>query len=480
MTLSSSDCRPPDGAAGAPLPDQRRAVLTIVLASYLMIILDISIVITGLPDIREGLGFSATGLSWVQNAYTLCFGGFLMLGARIGDLLGRRRVYLAGLVLFTVASLGIGLAQSPAMMLAARAIQGIGAAVLAPTTLALLSTHFQDGEERHRALAYYAATAGVGASLGLVVGGIFADWISWRVGFFMNVPVGIGLFVAASRMLQETEQGDGRLDLVGAFVSTIGMASLVYGTVRSASVGWGDVRTLGAVGGGLALLVAFLWSQRNSRQPLLPLRLLADRVRAGAYGARMLFVGAMVSFFFFSTQYMQGVLGFGALEAGLGFLPLTAVSFAASMQLPKLTRILGNGRVLVIAMGACFLGLLWMASVGPHHGYVTALALPMLLLGFGNGMALGPLTVAGVQGVEKRDAGAASGIVNVAHQLGGTMGLAILVVVFAAGRPQGMSAADTLAVQIAHTYQGGAVMMALGLAVSVMFVARASPRTRYP
>lgn len=203
---------------------QQRAVLIVVLATYMMIILDTSIVITGLPDIRDGLGFSPTGLSWVQNAYTLSFGGFMLFGARAGDILGRRRVYLAGLALFMLASLVIGLAPNPATLLIARAVQGAGAAVLAPTTLSLLTIHFAEGEERNRAFAQYAAAAGIGSSLGLVLGGIFAGWISWRVGFLVNVPVGLALFIAASRLLAKQPGSGGRLDITGAVISTLGMA----------------------------------------------------------------------------------------------------------------------------------------------------------------------------------------------------------------------------------------------------------------
>lgn len=360
---------------------QKRAVLIVVLASYLMILLDTSIVITGLPDIREGLGFSPTGLSWVQNTYTLAFGGFLMLGARAGDLWGRRRVYLMGVALFTLASLVIGLAPNPATMLVARAVQGIGAAILAPTTLALLSTHFAEGEERNRALSQYAATAGIGASLGLVLGGIFAGWISWRVGFLVNVPVGIALYLAAARLLDESAPSGGRVDLAGAVTSTLGMGALVWGVVRSASAGWHDTVTFASVGGGASLLALFLWMQARTVEPLLPLRLFADRGRSGAYAARALFLGSMVSFFFFSTQLMQGVLHLTPVEAGFGFLPMTVVTFLASLSLPRLLRRFGNGMVLAGAFLCASVGLVWLAHAGAGAGYAVAVGLPMLLIG---------------------------------------------------------------------------------------------------
>lgn len=254
----------------------RTAVLAIVLVSHLMIVLDISIVITGLPKIRADLGFSTADLSWVQNAYTLAFGGLLLLAARAGDVIGRRRMFVGGLTIFTLASLVIGLAPTPGVLLTARAIQGVGAAILAPSTLALLSVNFPEGSERTRALSLYAAVAGVGASLGLVLGGLFAGWLSWRVGFFMNVPIGIALIVFSSRILQETPRRSGSFDILGALVSVLGMTTLVYGVVRSASAGWGDPVTLIAVVGAVALLAFFVFHEARADQPILPLRLFAS------------------------------------------------------------------------------------------------------------------------------------------------------------------------------------------------------------
>lgn len=480
--MTSAILNEPTGIAGAEEPvyalRQKQAVLIVVLASYLMILLDTSIVITGLPDIRDGLGFSPTGLSWVQNTYTLAFGGLLMLGARAGDLFGRRRVYLAGVALFTLASLAIGLAPNPATLLVARGVQGIGAAILAPTTLALLSTHFAEGEERNRALSQYAATAGVGASLGLVLGGIFAGWISWRVGFLMNVPVGVALYLAASRLLTESAPSGGRVDVAGAITSTFGMGGLVYGIVRSATTGWHDPLTLATVGIGAGLIAAFLWMQARTAEPLLPLRLFANRVRSGAYAARALFVGSMVSFFFFSTQLMQGVLHMTPVEAGFGFLPMTVVTFLVSLALPRLLRRFGGGIVLAGAFSCAAAGLVWLAQAGAAQGYLLAVGLPMLLIGLGNGSALAPLTVAGVRGVAPQDAGAASGLVNAAHQLGGTVGLAVLVTVFAAAM-RGAPASDaTLAHGISAGLYGAAILQVAGLVVTLLFVLPADKASR--
>lgn len=449
---------------------QQRAVLIVVLATYMMIILDTSIVITGLPDIRDGLGFSPTGLSWVQNAYTLSFGGFMLFGARAGDILGRRRVYLAGLALFMLASLVIGLAPNPATLLIGRAVQGAGAAVLAPTTLSLLTIHFAEGEERNRAFAQYAAAAGIGSSLGLVLGGIFAGWISWRVGFLVNVPVGLALFIAASRLLAKQPGSGGRLDITGAVISTLGMAGLVYGIVRSATEGWADPVTQGAIAAGVVLIVVFLISQSRRANPLLPLRLFHNRERVGAYLARMMFLGAMVSFFFFSTQLMQGELRMTPVQAGFGFLPMTVLTFLASLSLPRLVRAFGNGVVLVAAFLAMSIGLVLLARAGVGGSYLAVVAAPMLLIGIGNGLALGPLTGAAMRGVAPEDAGAASGLVNVAHQLGGTLGLAALITIFAAAM-KGIAAPDAaLAQGITAGLHGSAVLAVLGLILSLTLI----------
>jgi EmrB/QacA subfamily drug resistance transporter len=451
-------------------PASRAAVLAIIVTSYLMIVVDISIVITGLPKIQEGLNFSHAGLSWVQNAYTLAFGGFLLLGARAGDILGRRRMFIAGLALFTLASMAIGLAQSPTWLLASRAIQGMGAAILAPSTLALLSTHFSEGPERTRALAYYAAAAGVGASVGLVLGGLVADLISWRAGFFINLPIGVALMWGARRYIAETPKRPGRLDLPGAVTSTLGMFALVYGIVRAAESGWTESITLVSLATGIVLLILFVVNESRAAQPILPLRLFASRERSGAYAARMLFLGGMVGFWFFTTQYLQGVMGLRPLEAGLAFLPTTIPNFIVALMVPRLTRRFGNARVLAAGLAIAAAGVAWLGQVSAGTPYFTGVALPMVLIGIGQGGVLGPLTVAAVAGVRGGDAGAASGVVNVAHQLGGSLGLGVLVVVFeAAGR--GLSdVPGLLAHQVAATFNASAVMLLLALTVVLVFI----------
>jgi EmrB/QacA subfamily drug resistance transporter len=435
-----------------------------------MIVLDISIVIAALPAIHEGLGFSTTGLSWVQNAYTLAFGGLLLLGARAGDIVGRRRIFVVGLALFTFASLLVGLAQTPAWLVAARVLQGVGAATLAPSTLALLSTSFAPGAPRTRAVAYYGAVAGVGASLGLVLGGVLTDWLSWRVGFLLNVPIGIVVMLAAPRVLAETAPRPGRFDLVGAVSSSLGMTSLVYGIVRSASDGWSDSIMLAALGFGVLLLAGFVVNERRAAQPIMPLRLFADAERAGAYAGRILFLGAMMGFWFFTTQYLQTVKGFSPLQAGLGFLPMTIANFAVAVTVPLLTRRFGNGPLLAAGLATTLVGMAWLSRIGPDTVYLTGVALPMLLIGVGQGATLSPLTAAGIARVTQDDAGAASGLVNVAHQLGGSLGLGVLVTVFAAAGSAALNADAVFTHQVSVAVTVGTGMLALALVIVLAVV----------
>ena len=462
----------------ANTPIRHGAVLAIIMTSYLMIVIDISIVITGLPKIQAGLGFSPAGLSWVQNAYTLAFGGLLLLGARAGDILGRRRLFVVGLCIFTLASLAIGLAQSPAWLLTARAVQGMGSAILAPSTLALLSTHFAEGPERTRALSLYAAAAGIGATLGLVLGGLFADLVSWRAGFFINLPIGVALILGARRYIVETPTHAGRFDVAGATTSTLGMTALVYGLVRSAEQGWSDTFTLVSLSAGVILLALFVLIEARARQPVLPLQLFASRERRGAYAARLLFLGGMVGFWFFGTQFLQGVLGFSPFQAGLAFLPTTVPNFVSAMLVPRLTRRFGNGALLAGGLVLCVAGLAWLGQASAHTNYFIGIALPMILIGLGQGGVLAPLTVSAVAGVTPTDAGAASGLVNVAHQLGGSLGLAILVVVFAAATPASLTGVDVLAHRIAMVMNSSAVMLALALIVAFVTIVPAHARKR--
>ena len=462
-------------AAGQASPAPNPAVvLGLILSSYLMIVLDLSVIITALPEIHTALRFSDASLSWVQNAYALTFGGLLLLGARAGDLLGRRRVFIVGIALFTLASLLAGLAQSESWLLAARALQGVGAAIAAPSTLALLTTTFREGAERTRALAYYAAVAGGGGSVGLVLGGMLTDWISWRWGLFINVPVGLIVLFLAPRVLPETEPRPGHFDFAGAVLSTLGVASVVYGFVSAAENGWGELATIASFVAGVTLVAAFVVNERRAEQPITPLRLFASRQRSGANLARVLVVGGMFSMFFFVTQYMQGVLGYDPLRAGIAFLPMTAVLFSTVQIFPRVAPRIGGISVLIGGLAVALTGMVWLSRLSAGTDYFPGIALPLVLLGVGIGLALAPLTAAGIAGVAEGDAGAASGIVNVAQQLGASLGVAILVTVFAGtGDPSAGPAQLADAVSAAIT--GSAVFLALGLAVVLLVIRAPSP-----
>jgi EmrB/QacA subfamily drug resistance transporter len=428
------------------------------------------VVITALPKIHEGLHFSTAELSWVQSAYALTFGGLLLLGARAGDIIGRRTVFVLGIGIFTFASLLGGLAQSPAELLVARAVQGVGGAIAAPSTLALLTTSFREGPERTRALAAYSAVAGAGGSVGLVLGGLLTDLISWRAGLFINVPVGALLMWLAPRYLEDTEPQPGRFDFAGAVTSTLGMTALVYGFVRAAEASWGDPITIASFAAGVALLAAFVATERRATHPITPMRLFASRERSGANVARMLIVGGMFSMFFFLSQYLQGVRGFSPLEAGIAFLPMTLVMFSMVRVVPRLIERIGGAALLTAGVTVDALGMMWLSRIGVETPFFPGIAVPLVMMGLGMGGALAPLTSAGIAGVEPGDAGAASGLVNAAQQLGGSLGLSVLVTVFAGAG----SAANRheLTDGVAAALTGSAVLLTIALAIVVLVVGR--------
>jgi EmrB/QacA subfamily drug resistance transporter len=447
----------------------KNAVLSIILVSYLMIILDTSIVITGLPRIQQELAFSSAQLAWVQSVYTLVFGGFLLLGARGGDILGRRPMYQLGLGIFTVASVAVALSQSAAWMVAMRGLQGLGAAILAPSSLALLSVHFPEGPERRRATALYGAVAGIGASVGLVLGGLLADVWSWRVGFFINLPVGLLLAIAGARHIGETARRPGHFDILGAVLSTFGFGTLIWGIVDAGEQGWRSPQAIGGVAVGLVSIVGFVLHEARAAQPIMPLRLFRHRERMGAYAARFLFLGAMVTFFFFTTQYMQGVLGFTALEAGLGFLPMTLVNFFVAMSGPRLASRLGSSSQLVLGLVLATMGMIWLSLLGDHSSYLAGVVLPMVLIGAGQGFCFGPLTASGIAGTLPEDAGAASGVVNVAHQLGSSTGLGVMTAVAVAAERGGQGAFG-IAHGVAAALRGGSVLLMLAVVIAVLLI----------
>ena len=405
-------------------------VLAVILTSQLMVVLDATIVNVALPDIKSALNFSDAQLSWVLNAYTLTFGGLLLLGARAGDLLGRRRTFLAGITVFTVASLLGGFATAGWFLLAARALQGVGGALAAPSSLALLATMFPEGRERLRAIALYTAVSIGGGAIGLISGGILTEWASWRWVLFVNVPIGLAVLAVGASVLPETARQKGRFDLAGAFTSTIGVGALVYGFVRAAGSGWSDPLTVGAFVLGVILLVAFVHTELRAEQPITPLRLLTDASRSGANVARGLLFAGMFGMFFFLTQFLQDVLGYSPLQAGFAFLPVPLTVFASSQLASRVLVNRFSGKALMlIGVSLSAIGLLLSTQLSAGSGYSQILT-SLVLFGAGKGLSFVTLTSAALAGVAPQDAGAASGLVNVTQQLGGTLGVAVLVTVF--------------------------------------------------
>lgn len=398
-------------------------ILPIILISYFMILLDNSIVFTSTVKIAADLNLSTQALSWVTNAYALTFGGLLMLGGRAGDVFGRRKVFLIGLTIFSIGSLLVGLATSSTMIIMMRALQGIGSAILAPTTLALLMDSYKENM-RTRAIVYYGATGGLGASFGLVIGGLIASYTTWRLGFLLNVPIGIIMILLTLKFIPKSNQSNGKLDWLGAILSVVGIILLVYGINGAAK----PVLTVILA---LVVLAAFVWQEQRATDPLMPLKLFKDRERSSAYVARFFFLGAMISYFFLTPQAMQNVYHFTPLMAALGFLPETIPQFIFATLVSRLNNRFTNNQILIAGELITLVGLLFAAVVGIRAGYVMAIAIPMVIIGIGQGFTLSPLTVSGVANTDAEIAGSASGVVNMVHQIGSSVGLSVITLMTA-------------------------------------------------
>ncbi|MFD5721270.1 MFS transporter [Streptomyces sp. NPDC127036] len=404
--------------------------LTVIAACQLMVVLDATIVNIALPHIQDALKFSTTDLTWVVSSYTLTFGGLLLLGARAGDILGRRRVFMAGILLFTFASLLGGLAQEPWQLLAARALQGVGGAIASPTSLALITTTFPEGPERNRAFAVFATVSAGGGAIGLLAGGMLTEWLDWRWVLFVNVPIGILIAVLAPMYINESERHPGRFDIAGALTSTAGMASLVYGFIRAAEDGWKDSLTIGSFTAALVLLVAFAAIETRAKEPITPLRMFADRNRSGTYLIMLSLAAAMFGMFFYIVLFVQNVLGYSPISAGVAFLPVTvAIAIGAGLS-QRFLPVLGPKPFMIAGSALVTLGLGWLTFISPDDSYLGGVLGPMLLFGFGMGLNFVTLTVTAVAGVAQHEAGAASGLLNVTQQVGGSLGLSILTTVF--------------------------------------------------
>jgi EmrB/QacA subfamily drug resistance transporter len=415
--------------------DTQRAknlALMLLAMTQFVIVIDASIVNIALPSIGHALHFSQTDLSWVVNAYTLTFGGFLLLGGRLADLMGRRRMFMTGLVLFSVASLAGGLAQSEAWLIAARAVQGLGGAIVSPAALSIITTTFADGEERNRALGVWGAVAGAGGAAGVLLGGILTSGLNWRWVLFVNVPIGFVCAFLAPRVLPESraEVESRNFDVPGAVTVTAGLALLVYALVDAVNVGWGSTATVARVAGALALLVLFLAIERRQRSPLMPLSIFRQRTLRGADTVALLIGMSLFSMFFFVSLYMQQVLHYSALKAGLSYLPLSVGIILSAAAASFLVTRFGFKPVLLAGLMFVAGGLFWFSKVPATGGTFVANVLgPSLLAAVGLGLSFVPVTIAAVTGTRPQEAGLASGLVNTAQQVGGALGLAILATV---------------------------------------------------
>ncbi len=409
-------------------------VLALVCLGQFMVLLDVSIVNVALPSMRASLGFSQTGLQWVVNAYTLTFAGFLLLGGRAADLFGRRRIFILGLAMFSAASLIGGFAQNQATLIGARAIQGLGGAVLSPATLTILTTTFAEGRARSRALGIWSAVAGAGGATGALLGGILTNYLSWRWILFVNVPIGVGALVAARAFLVESRsEGDDRsLDFAGALTVTAGLVALVYAIVRTDQYAWTSWQTLTTLAIAVGLLASFVYIEaRVARHPLMPLQLFRLKSVTGANVVMFFIAGAMFAMWFFLSLYMQNVLGYSPLVAGLGFLPQTAAIVVGAAVSSRLVTRLGPRPILVVGTAMSAGGLLWLSQISATGSYVGDLLVPSVMITLGLGLSFTPVTVAATSGVPGHEAGLASGLVNTTRQVGGSIGLAALATIAA-------------------------------------------------
>jgi len=413
---------------GARFPAAPGVVLLLVCLGQFMVILDVSVVNVALPSIRNDLGFSASGLQWVVNAYALTFAGFLLLGGRAADLFGRRRLLLAGLALFSIASLLDGLATSQVELVVARALQGFGGAVLTPATLTILIATYPEGRARARALGVWSAVAAAGGASGALLGGIITQFLTWRWIFFINLPIGVGVLIAASLFVAEgagNPAGRRHLDLAGAFTVTAGLVAVTWGIVRSQAVGWGSPEILVAFGAGTVLLAAFgLVEARLARGPLVPLRLFASRSITGANLVAFGVGAALFSLWYFQSLYLQGVRGMTPLAAGLTFLPQTLAIVVGSQISSRLMPRLGARPFLVAGPLLIAAGLLWLAQISVGPAIWSSVLIPGAVLTLGAGLAFPAVTVAATAGVARSESGLASGVVNTSRQVGGSLGLA--------------------------------------------------------
>jgi EmrB/QacA subfamily drug resistance transporter len=447
------------------------AVLAVVAVAQFMVVLDATVVNVALPTIKGDVGFSEQSLSWVLNAYTLVFGGFLLLGGRLADQLGRRRLFMAGIALFASASLICGVSQSEGMLLAARGLQGLGGAMVSPAALSLILTTFAEGPERNRALAVWGAIAGAGGAIGLLLGGLIVQVLTWRWVFFINVPIGAVVLTLAPRIVPESRAasaGQGGYDVEGAVAITLGTIALVFTLIKADGWGWTSGRTLGGFAVAAALIIAFVVIERRHKDPLVPLRIFSNRSLAASDATMLVVAAALFGVFFFCTLYLQQVLGYSALKTGIAYLPLSLTIIAASALASRAVNRFTPKPVLVAGLLISTVGFVLLTRVSGHDDYSSHVLPAMFVLGSGLGLSFVPITISATNGVAAGDSGLASGLLNTTQQVGGSLGLAILSSVSTSRVTSALHGGSSLPAALTHGFTGAFTAAALFCAIGVV------------
>jgi EmrB/QacA subfamily drug resistance transporter len=456
--------------------EKRWLALVLLCSAQFVVVLDASIVNVALPSIGDALEFSQENLPWVVNAYVLTFGGFLLLGGRAADLLGRRRVFMAGLMLVAVASLAAGFAATEGQLIAARAAQGLGAAIISPAALSIVTTIFSDGSERNKALGVWGAVAGSGGAAGVLLGGILTDGLGWEWVLWVNVPVALFAFFLTPRLIAESkaEAETRAFDVAGAITVTAGLSILVYAVIDATDKGWGSARTLGLIALSLALFAAFVAIELRARKPLVPFSIFRIRTLTGANVVGVLVGASLFSMFFFISLYMQQVLGYSAIHAGLSYLPLALTIIATAGIGSQLVTKFGYKPVLAVGLLFIFAGLLWFSRVSVGGGFTTDILGPSLLAAAGLGFSFVTTTIAAVSGVEEHEAGLASGLINTSQQVGGALGLAVLSTIATSHTEDAVASGTNLSQALTDGFQyaflGGAAIAAIGFVLTLVLI----------
>jgi EmrB/QacA subfamily drug resistance transporter len=456
----------------------RWRILAVVATAFFMTILDVSIVNVALPSIGRDLDFSQANLQWVITAYAITFGGFLLLGGRAADLLGRRRVFIVGVSLFTIASLVCGLAQSEGMLIASRAVQGLGGAIISPAALSIVTTTFEEGSERNKALGVWGALGGSGAAVGVLAGGVLTEYLSWRWIFFVNVPIGALVLLLTPRIVPESrrEGVERNYDALGAVLVSSGLALLVYAISEAPNVGWATARTILLLIGAGGLLIAFLVNERRVEDPLMPFHIFRVRTVAGANAVGFLLGGVLFANFFVLTLYVQDVLGYSAIKTGVTFVATAGTAVIAAGVAQALTTRFGPKPIIVIGLVLLVAAMVWYAQIPVHGKFASDLLPGYLLVGVGIAFSYVPVSIASLAGVAEKEAGLASGLINTSQQVGGAIGTAIASTIFTSHfkslRIEGKSLPEALTGGYSWAFWGLAVIGVLALLAALTLIRR--------